>query len=61
MRDSDESDNQIILTTVASTVAGGIMLVMSTRSDGGTLWIIAGICFFGVVVVGVLQLNFRHR
>jgi len=46
MRDSDESDNQIILTTVASTVAGGIMLVMSTQSDGGTLWIIAGICFF---------------
>jgi len=59
VENSGESDERIILTTVASAIAGRLGLLMFI--EGSNTWaVIATVCFFGVAVVGVLQLIFRH-
>jgi|AntDeeMetageno51_2_1112566.scaffolds.fasta_scaffold23991_1 hypothetical protein len=60
MESLGKSDKQIILLTGAMVIAGGGMLVRIIQGDGGTSAVIATVCFFGVAVVGVTQLIFRH-
>jgi cell division protein FtsW (lipid II flippase) len=60
MRRSNESDKQIIVGTVFSILTGISLLLVSIQNDGGTLAIMAVIGLFGMALVGVLQLIFRH-
>ena len=61
MKKSNESDKQIIVGTVFSILTGISLLLVSMRNDGGTLAIMVVIGLFGMALVGVLQLIFRHR
>jgi len=55
-----ELNKRILLLTVAMIIAGGGFLVMIMQGDDGTSAAIATVCFFGVAVVRVSQLIFRH-
>lgn len=55
-----ESDTRIVLITVAMVIAGGGMLVMIGRGDGGIWAIIGAVCFLLVGAIGVFQLVSRH-